>query len=196
MRDFCRFLIDASHRTRLQPLQEAVVFLLRGPLLAYFSRCSPAVTSRAFWGKTPETGAAESEASGAATCVFCKIIAGKDPKATLLYQDEDYGVFPDIHPASTHHYLVVPKKHVKNVKSLTHNDIPLGWASTGLLSRASPTCTCTLFHPWQTCPRWPVSSSCLVCHGSVWWRTPWPTWSVRDHQRPDHFEIYLIRVML
>ncbi|XP_070395935.1 adenosine 5'-monophosphoramidase HINT3-like isoform X1 [Dermacentor albipictus] len=79
----------------------------------------------AIWGKTPETGAAEGEASGADACVFCKIVAGKDPKATLLYQDEDYVVFPDIHPASAHHYLVVPKKHVKNVKSLTHNDIPL-----------------------------------------------------------------------
>uniref|UniRef100_A0A131Z375 Adenosine 5'-monophosphoramidase HINT3 n=1 Tax=Rhipicephalus appendiculatus TaxID=34631 RepID=A0A131Z375_RHIAP len=70
----------------------------------------------AFWGKTAE---------GEETCIFCKIAAGKEPKTTLLYQDEDYVVFSDIHPASTHHYLIVPKKHVKDTKSLTRSDIPL-----------------------------------------------------------------------
>uniref|UniRef100_A0A224YWX9 Adenosine 5'-monophosphoramidase HINT3 n=1 Tax=Rhipicephalus zambeziensis TaxID=60191 RepID=A0A224YWX9_9ACAR len=70
----------------------------------------------AFWGKTAE---------GEDTCIFCKIAAGKEPKTTLLYQDEDYVVFSDIHPASTHHYLIVPKKHVKDTKSLTRSDIPL-----------------------------------------------------------------------
>nr|XP_037271218.1 histidine triad nucleotide-binding protein 3-like isoform X1 [Rhipicephalus microplus] len=70
----------------------------------------------AFWGRT-----AESED----TCIFCKIAAGKEPKTTLLYQDEDYVVFSDIHPASTHHYLIVPKKHVKDTKSLSRTDIPL-----------------------------------------------------------------------
>uniref|UniRef100_A0A6M2CSI1 Adenosine 5'-monophosphoramidase HINT3 n=1 Tax=Rhipicephalus microplus TaxID=6941 RepID=A0A6M2CSI1_RHIMP len=70
----------------------------------------------AFWGRT-----AESED----TCIFCKIAAGKEPKTTLLYQDEDYVVFSDIPPASTHHYLIVPKKHVKDTKSLSRTDIPL-----------------------------------------------------------------------
>uniref|UniRef100_A0A131XAW9 Adenosine 5'-monophosphoramidase HINT3 n=1 Tax=Hyalomma excavatum TaxID=257692 RepID=A0A131XAW9_9ACAR len=74
----------------------------------------------AFLGRT-----AEGEANEADTCIFCKIATGKDPKSTLLYQDEDYVVFSDIHPASTQHYLVVPKKHMKSVKSLTRSDIPL-----------------------------------------------------------------------
>lgn len=66
----------------------------------------------------PETGRQDG-------CIFCNIVEGKDQKTTLLYQDEDYVVFPDIHPAATHHYLIVPKKHFKNVKSLTYNGIPL-----------------------------------------------------------------------
>ncbi|XP_070395936.1 adenosine 5'-monophosphoramidase HINT3-like isoform X3 [Dermacentor albipictus] len=119
----------------------------------------------AIWGKTPETGAAEGEASGADACVFCKIVAGKDPKATLLYQDEDYVVFPDIHPASAHHYLVVPKKHVKNVKSLTHNDIPLVNRLVEIGKQ--------------------VLEERSGSMDSSRWRTPWPTWSVPDHRRPD-----------
>ncbi|KAM7294303.1 putative histidine triad nucleotide binding protein [Ixodes scapularis] len=39
--------------------------------------------------------------------------------------DEEYVVFRDIHPASTHHYLVVPKMHIRSVKGLTPADIPL-----------------------------------------------------------------------
>lgn len=58
-------------------------------------------------------------------CIFCNIAASLDPKTNLLYQDEDYVVFPDLHPHSTHHYLVVPKKHIKNAKMLTSADIPL-----------------------------------------------------------------------
>lgn len=73
-------------------------------------------------GKTPEGTSSEAQIE---SCIFCKIVAGKDPKTTLLYQDEDYVVFQDIHPASTHHYLIVPRKHLKDVKSLTYNDIPI-----------------------------------------------------------------------
>uniref|UniRef100_A0A023GFA9 Adenosine 5'-monophosphoramidase HINT3 n=1 Tax=Amblyomma triste TaxID=251400 RepID=A0A023GFA9_AMBTT len=73
-------------------------------------------------GKTSEGATTEAQME---SCIFCKIVAGKDPKTTLLYQDEEYVVFQDIHPASTHHYLIVPKKHLKDVKSLTYNDIPI-----------------------------------------------------------------------
>lgn len=58
-------------------------------------------------------------------CLFCNIASAKDPNTTLLYQDEEYVVFRDIHPASTHHYLVVPKMHIRSVKGLTPADIPL-----------------------------------------------------------------------
>ena len=31
-------------------------------------------------------------------------------------------MFRDIHPATTHHYLAVPKKHVRNVNELVPDD--------------------------------------------------------------------------
>lgn len=34
-------------------------------------------------------------------------------------------VFRDIHPATTHHYLVVPKRHVRNVNELVPDDAEL-----------------------------------------------------------------------
>ena len=47
-------------------------------------------------------------------CIFCQIRDGKIP-AKFVYQDDDVMVFPDIHPASPIHWLIVPKKHVSEV---------------------------------------------------------------------------------
>lgn len=53
-------------------------------------------------------------------CVFCKIVK-KDAKATIKYESDDLIIFNDIKPAAKHHYLSVPKEHLKNVNSLnTH----------------------------------------------------------------------------
>lgn len=57
-------------------------------------------------------------------CVFCRIIAKESP-ATILYEDEDYICFSDHRPAATHHYLIVPKNHIKDPKSLQQEHIPL-----------------------------------------------------------------------
>lgn len=58
-------------------------------------------------------------------CLFCKIAQGKDEKTTLVYQDEKFVVFADIHPAAEHHYLVCPRSHICNAKCLTKNDLEL-----------------------------------------------------------------------
>ncbi|XP_065182019.1 adenosine 5'-monophosphoramidase HINT3-like [Sycon ciliatum] len=49
-------------------------------------------------------------------CVFCRVARGQDEKTELLFQDEQFVVFRDIRPASSHHYLVVPLNHRGNVK--------------------------------------------------------------------------------
>lgn len=43
-------------------------------------------------------------------CVFCKIIKGEIP-SNIVYQDDDFVVFPDLSPKAKLHYLAVPRKH-------------------------------------------------------------------------------------
>jgi histidine triad (HIT) family protein len=50
----------------------------------------------------------------ATDCVFCKIIAGEIP-SQFLYQDDEMVAFPDIHPLTPVHILIVPKKHIPSL---------------------------------------------------------------------------------
>jgi histidine triad (HIT) family protein len=47
-------------------------------------------------------------------CIFCKIVSGKIPSKMVLESDHAC-CFEDISPDAPHHYLVIPKKHFKNV---------------------------------------------------------------------------------
>ena len=44
-------------------------------------------------------------------CVFCRIAANEIP-STKVYENEDFLVFKDIHPAAPVHLLAIPKKHI------------------------------------------------------------------------------------
>jgi histidine triad (HIT) family protein len=57
-------------------------------------------------------------------CVFCKIIAGEIP-SQLLYQDEEIVAFPDIHPLTPIHILIVPKKHIPSLLEVEPDEAPL-----------------------------------------------------------------------
>lgn len=48
-------------------------------------------------------------------CLFCKIVAGDIP-ATVVYRDETVTAFRDIHPAAPIHILVVPNRHVDDIR--------------------------------------------------------------------------------
>ena len=53
--------------------------------------------------------------------IFEKIIAREIP-ADIVYEDDDCLAFHDIHPQAPVHVLVIPKRKVENVASLTDED--------------------------------------------------------------------------
>jgi len=54
-------------------------------------------------------------------CIFCKIIAGDIP-AKLVYEDELVVAIEDINPQAPHHYLIIPRKHIRTTLDLTTAD--------------------------------------------------------------------------
>lgn len=51
---------------------------------------------------------------GSENCLFCKIVSG-EISCKSLYEDEDTLAFYDIHPASSLHFLIVPKIHIESL---------------------------------------------------------------------------------
>lgn len=47
-------------------------------------------------------------------CIFCKIVRKEIP-AEIVYEDENFLAFLDIHPQSPGHTLVIPKDHYRFV---------------------------------------------------------------------------------
>ncbi|OWF38591.1 histidine triad nucleotide-binding protein 3-like [Mizuhopecten yessoensis] len=58
-------------------------------------------------------------------CIFCKIAGGQDKATDILYENEELVIFKDIKPATRHHYLIVPKHHIKDPRSLNYSHLPL-----------------------------------------------------------------------
>ena len=47
-------------------------------------------------------------------CIFCKIIAGEIPSATI-YENDEFKVILDRFPAAEGHVLILPKNHTPNI---------------------------------------------------------------------------------
>lgn len=54
-------------------------------------------------------------------CLFCKIITGKIP-SKKVYEDDKVYVFEDIDPKAPTHVLIIPKRHVVDLKHATAED--------------------------------------------------------------------------
>jgi len=57
-------------------------------------------------------------------CIFCKIIAGEIP-GDIVYQDEEVIAFRDINPLAPTHLLIIPKKHIPSLASISEAESPL-----------------------------------------------------------------------
>ncbi len=54
-------------------------------------------------------------------CLFCKIIAGKIPSKKVFEDDRVYA-FEDVKPQAPTHVLIVPKKHIVDIKEAGEAD--------------------------------------------------------------------------
>lgn len=54
-------------------------------------------------------------------CLFCNIIAGKIP-SKKVYEDDRTFVFEDIRPQAPTHVLIIPKKHIVDIKEAGEAD--------------------------------------------------------------------------
>jgi histidine triad (HIT) family protein len=54
-------------------------------------------------------------------CIFCKIIDKKIP-AKIIHEDEHAVAFEDINPQAPVHTLIVPRKHIADIDSITEED--------------------------------------------------------------------------
>jgi len=54
-------------------------------------------------------------------CLFCRIVAGDVP-ADIVRSDERTVAFRDMNPAAPVHVLVVPKRHITDVSTVTADD--------------------------------------------------------------------------
>ena len=54
-------------------------------------------------------------------CIFCRI-AQKTVPSDIVYEDEDFLVFPDIRPKAPIHLLIMPKKHIVSLMDVSQED--------------------------------------------------------------------------
>lgn len=55
------------------------------------------------------------------SCIFCRVIDRTIP-ATIIAENDDIIAIQDISPQAAIHYLIIPKKHIKDVVSFGKDD--------------------------------------------------------------------------
>ncbi len=58
---------------------------------------------------------------GMSDCLFCKI-SDKQIPASVVYEDADVLAFRDISPKAPTHILIIPRKHITSLATLSEDD--------------------------------------------------------------------------
>lgn len=64
------------------------------------------------------------------TCLFCQIVSKKIP-ADIVAENDNAIAFKDIHPQAPTHLLIIPKKHMNDVSTVS--DIDIWWSLLSLM---------------------------------------------------------------
>lgn len=54
-------------------------------------------------------------------CIFCKIVQ-KEVPSTIVYENDHFVAFPDLSPVAPVHILIIPKKHIESISTMTEDD--------------------------------------------------------------------------
>jgi histidine triad (HIT) family protein len=54
-------------------------------------------------------------------CVFCKVIIG-EIESNKVYEDAEVLAFTDISPKAPIHIIIIPKKHIIGLNTISHED--------------------------------------------------------------------------
>jgi histidine triad (HIT) family protein len=57
-------------------------------------------------------------------CLFCRIVSRESP-ADIEYEDADVVAFKDIYPKAPIHLLIVPRRHVDSIATMSEDDVPV-----------------------------------------------------------------------
>ena len=60
-------------------------------------------------------------------CIFCRVVRREIP-SKIVYEDDQLLAFEDVNPQAPVHLLVIPKKHIDQLSSLSSKDQGLGGA--------------------------------------------------------------------
>jgi histidine triad (HIT) family protein len=66
-------------------------------------------------------------------CIFCKIVR-KEVTSEIVYEDENFLAFLDIHPRSKGMTLIVPKKHIKDLEEDENLSKQIFWVAIKVAS--------------------------------------------------------------
>ncbi len=58
------------------------------------------------------------------SCIFCRVVARETP-ADIEYEDAEVLAFRDLYPKAPIHILIIPKRHIESVATLTPADAEL-----------------------------------------------------------------------
>lgn len=54
-------------------------------------------------------------------CIFCKIV-NKEIETSLIFEDENFIIFPSKFPVAKTHWLFVPKRHLRSMQEVEQAD--------------------------------------------------------------------------